>query len=204
MHRLLPLTALLLSGCSWLGWHELQPNPDPNHTHADFAIWIDGEMWDFTDPSYMSGVSYDDESHDEEHEYHHEYLHLHDEVGHVLHRHRPGETFGLFLESLGWEFTEECLMTNTKLSVCNDEEKKIRMFVNGEEMVPVQPGYEFKDLDQILVTYGSNDVEIEEQMGKLTEDACIYSKRCPWKGDPPTENCISDPAIPCFVPEEDL
>ena len=58
---LLLVPVLLLAACE----RQYVPNPDPNHTHADFAVWTDGEKIGFDDPKYMSGVSWDDGSHDE-------------------------------------------------------------------------------------------------------------------------------------------
>ena len=189
---LLVLTpALLLSAC----WRQYEQNPDPNHTHADFAVWVDGEMVDFSGPEYMSGLSYSDESHDEEHEYHHEHLHLHDEVGTVLHRHKPGLTLKEFFDSLGYRF----------------DARNWRMFLNNPSVkgaewqeVDFDLSYVFMDMDMVLITDSASDVAVTVQQDKMTEEACLYSRTCPWKGDPPAENCVADPAIPCVVPEEDL
>jgi hypothetical protein len=62
--------------------------------------------------------------------------------------------------------------------------------------------YVFEDGDQILVYFnenGADDAEIAAAQAKMTDDACKYSKTCPWKGTPPTENCIADPTVPCIV-----
>lgn len=165
-------------------------NPDPNHTHADFAVYINGEFIDFSDNEYMSGLSTD--------EYLHKYLHLHDNVGTVVHRHKPGLTLGEFFGSLGLNATNDCFMDK-----CSDESNQWRMFVNGEE-VPVNIDYVFTDIDQILLTYGANDETVQEQLQKMTDDACLYSRTCPQRGDPPAENCIADPSVPCVVPLDDL
>ena len=175
------------------------PNPDPNHTHADFAIWIDGEKLDFAQRKYMSGVSWDEGSHDTEDEYHHEHLHLHDDVGHVLHRHKPGLTIAEFLESLGFAFANGCMRTDEGKRYCDEW----RMFVNTEEQEP-SAEYVFVDMDQILFTYGATDADVQAQLEQMTEDACLYSRTCPWKGDPPDENCVADPTVPCVLPPESL
>ncbi|MDP6561607.1 MAG: hypothetical protein QF793_01650, partial [Candidatus Peribacteraceae bacterium] len=116
MRRLLLslVLVLLLAACE----RQYEPNPDPNHTHADFAVWVEGEKVEFSDAKYMSGVSWDEGSHDEADEYHHEHLHLHDEVGHVLHRHKPGLTLDAFFESLDYSFGSQYTW---------------RMFVTGDE-----------------------------------------------------------------------
>jgi len=185
--------------------YQYAENPDPNHTHADFAIYIDGEKLDFSEMKYMSGVSWDEGSHDEADEYHDEHLHLHDEVGHVLHRHKPGLSVGQFLESLGFSMKEGCMKLDNGNSVCSTglNRNDWRMFVNEAEQDP-DSSYVFEDMDQILFTYGSSEEEVQLQLKDMTDDSCLYSRTCPWRGDPPEENCIADPDVPCTVPLGDL
>ncbi|MCM2325601.1 MAG: hypothetical protein NDI94_04005 [Candidatus Woesearchaeota archaeon] len=49
--------------------------------------------------------------------------------------------------------------------------------------------YEFEDLDKILITYGA-DTDVSAQISSITDDACLYSEKCPERGSPPTENCV--------------
>lgn len=187
---------LLIAACA----KEPAVNPDPNHTHADFAVWINGEQLDFSADKYMSGLSTDDSTHDEQGEHRHQYLHLHDNNGDIIHRHKPGLTLHDFLMSLGFGTTPGCLIPDDGKPVCDAGDKRWRMFVNGEEW-PFDTAYDFNDVDQILLTYGSSDDEIAPQLDAMTDDACLYSRTCPERGDPPTENCIADPAVPCVAPD---
>lgn len=175
-------------------------NPDPNHTHADFAVWVNGEQMNYANEDFMSEAEEveTDEDHEVHGHKHHPYLHLHDGIGHVIHRHKPGLTVGEFFESLQLAFDGTCYISTMPMAdgqICG--ETPFRMFVNGKEM-PLDLGYVFEDLDQILITNASTQENIEMQLQKLTEDACLYSQRCPWKGEPPEENCIADPAVPCI------
>ncbi len=197
----------------------LEQNPDPNHTHADFAVWIDGQKLDFSADTYMSNpvddpidgpmtykfiptaVAHDgvDDGHPDEVTLPgRKYLHLHDGNGSVIHRHKPGLTLGDFFASIGFTMTTDCFTLDTKEQYCNTGKKHWRMFVNAKE-VPMNPGYDFADNDKILLTYSAADSVPQEQLDQLTDDACRYSKTCPWRGDPPTENCIADPTVPCVV-----
>lgn len=233
--RLTP-AIIVLSGCVVLGLlvyrmavpRELLPNPDPLHTHADFAVWVNGIALDFSSPEYMSAVpkttyflpfveTATAHGDDEEGETFpgREYLHLHDGNGHVIHKHKPGLTLGQFFASIGLSMTNECLrldqhqmeamnqswmeIDNLNANLCNNGKFHWAMFVNGTE-VPMNPDYDFQDLDQILLTYSAGN-DYSEELRLMTSDACTYSKRCPWKGTSPPENCISDPTIPCVVPE---
>ncbi len=193
--RVIPIViiaSVLVSACQ----HEYVPNPDPNHTHADFAVWIDGRHIDFSDEKYMSGNSWNEHSHDENQERNDEYLHLHDGVGHVIHRHKPGIPIRSFFESISFGITADCFLLDTGTRYCENGPKHWRMFINEQEM-PFDPDYVFEDMDQILLTYGSDNETIKDQLSMMTDDACIYSKTCPWRGDPPDEGCVADPIIPC-------
>lgn len=172
------------------------PSPDPNHTHADFAVWFNDLQIDFSRPEFMSGVSDDASSHDEAHEYLHQYLHLHDGNGNVLHSHKAGLTLRDFFTSLGMEFTTDCFRIDPDHAACTGDLGALLMYVNGKSM-PVNPDYAFQDLDKILIILAASDEEVSEALAKMTDDACLYSLRCPWRGEPPTENCVADPAVPC-------
>lgn len=187
-------------------------NPDPNHTHADFAVWMDGEKLGFSGPEFMSESEGEetDDNHEVHGHKHHPYLHLHDGNGHVIHRHKPGLSLREFLRSIGIEAVNDissgapCIDPVTLKASGSMEQACLRLFVNGTEIQP-RPGadlleYVFDDLDQILITDTSDDSEIDQQLSDITEDACLYSKTCPERGKPPVENCIADPAVPCVSP----
>lgn len=199
-------------------------NPDPNHIHADFAVWVNGEKLDFSGSQYMSAPLAEEASlflipqavaHGDEDDGHtvpgREYLHLHDGNGSVIHRHKPGLTLGDFFTSIGLQMTKECLtldayqfgqldpdwikdFARTK-RLCNDGKFHWTFVVNGEER-PMDPGFIFNDGDQILLSYGAGDMW-SAQWSQMTSDACMFSKTCPWKGEPPSESCVADPAVPC-------
>ncbi len=187
-----------------------QQNPDSNHTHADFAVWVNGKQLDFSADTFMSGLSTDAGTHPTEGP--RKYLHLHDGNGHVIHRHKPGMTLQQFFVSLDYHFHRDphCMAVGLILeqsgkgkadpSICDTTEKKWRFFLNGTEK-PYDSGldYVFEDGDRLLFTYGADDREVQRELRQLTDDACKYSKTCPWKGPAPTENCIADPEVPCTL-----
>lgn len=171
-------------------------NPDPNHTHADFAVWIEGKQIDLSAAEFMSGSSTDPEHKNALSPY----LHLHDNNGHVIHRHKPGLTLTEFFTSMpgmryqGTEFLFlDCL-------ACRHAAGKypVTLYVNGEQQ-PLGSAYVFADGDKLLITDATEPVELRKEIRMLTSDACLYSRTCPERGDPPTENCIADPTVPCVV-----
>lgn len=169
------------------------PNPDPNHIHADFAVWVRGTQFDFSKPQYMTAEAQEESFPIGNPR---KYLHLHDGNGHVIHIHKPGLTFGDFFASLGMSFRPPCVRLDASQNACDAGDARWRMFVNGNE-VPVNPGYVLHDLDHLLLTYGADDREAQRELGAMTDDACRYSKTCPRRGPPPTEGCVADPSVPC-------
>lgn len=213
MKRFAPviIAAILIAGGIWYGRQPVQ-NPDPSHTHADFAVWVNGTKLDFSDARYMS-EAYDPSSGQEIRvDPMRKYLHLHDGNGHVLHRHKPGLTFGEFLASLGVVLTKDglnlCMETPDMPIACQDEamHRNWKMIVNGVSKGFFDGDYVPEDGDQILVLLPVSGEELAQQeeinvaWEQMTDDACLYSKTCPWRGDPPVENCIADPEVPCVAP----
>ncbi len=207
-YRMAMITAYVLLMVAFMAYFALQPppvNPDPNHTHADFAVFVDGVQQDFAKPEFMSGLSADESTHP--HAGLRTYLHLHDGNGTVIHRHKPGLTLGEFLRSVGTALRTEgqnlCVDFPQAPEVCQDEaqHKNWLMAVNGQVRA-LDTAYVFQDEDRILIfnTAPEEDAETlhKRYESALTSDACRYSKTCPWKGAPPTENCIADPTVPCL------
>ena len=179
--------SLVIGACA----HTPVANPDPNHTHVDFAVWIDGKQWDFSGKEFMSGTS---DEQDPNHTKHDEYLHLHDGNGQIIHRHKPGLSLGDFIATLPQGFAYK----NNVFEIGVNQAHAVRLFVNGIENA--QGGsYLFEDEDQLLITNTTDEAELQKELRLLTDDACMYSKTCPWKGEPPTENCIADPDVPCVA-----
>lgn len=216
---LIAIGALIVFGGTAYGYAQWRnrtaENPDPTHTHADVAVWVLGQRLDFSDDRYMSGLSTDETTHDEDDERHDPYLHLHDGIGHVIHRHKDGLTLGAFFASIGMPMTETCLTLDAfqfaKIpagrretygltpELCDNGKFRWTMIVNDLHMTP-KPDYVFNDLDAILLSYGASDTAAAEEWKEMTDDACLYSKTCPGRGDPPAESCVADPNVPCVDP----
>lgn len=160
------------------------------HEHADFKVYLLGEAHDFAQDKYMS--SKDDIQSN--------FVHLHDGDGEVVHKHLAGITLGTFFETLGMQFTSDCFTLDDGQAFCNDEENRLRLYVNGKRNFRYGD-YEFFDLDQILITYGSEDkAAIAEQLASLTDKACIQSGSCPERGAPSDESsCLTGSEC---IPEE--
>lgn len=204
MKKLLPIIVLIVVGLGMTFTYRASrvpaQNPDPNHTHVDFLVLLDGEKVDFTDEVFMTGESTEDHTRDPALGPLRKFLHLHDGLGHVIHRHKPGLTLRDFFDSISVGFTAECILyadpAINRDAACSAH--PWRMVVNGQER-PFSLEYEFVDGDKILLTTTVGDVAAE--WGMMTDDACRYSQTCPWRGKPPIENCVADPEVPCVAPK---
>ena len=150
------------------------------HVHADFKVYLNGQAVDFTGAKYQST----EEKHLDE------YAHLHDGNGGVLHIHKAGITLNYFFKTLGIEFTHDCFILDTKERFCTTPTSTLQVFVNGQKNDQLSE-YIPQDLDHILITYGATSTaEIDQELKSITDNACIYSKKCPERGSAPVESCV--------------
>ena len=137
------------------------------HWHADFALYIRGERFDFSDERFFSTT-------DEELS---ENVHLHEPFL-VVHVHREGTTWREFFHSLGLELTDQCLTTPEGDTYCTSETERLSFIVNGVRV----DGLAFQDItdiDRALISFGDeSDEELRQQYAQVTDEACILSGLC--------------------------
>ncbi len=166
---------------------EAKPLGEKAHEHADFAVYLDGKKFDFKPAKYQSS---------EENPLAPD-AHLHDGNGDVIHKHRKGITLGYFFETIGMKLDNQCFVTDNGKQYCDTANKKLKMYVNGKENSTFG-NYEFTDLDRILISYGlENETIVKKQIDSVTDQACLYSEKCPERGKAPTENCVGGLGTEC-------
>lgn len=159
------------------------------HEHADFKVYLNDGQYDFSAEKY----------HSRENRPLSNFIHLHDLKGNIIHKHATGIKLGFFFRTLGMKLNSTCFVLDDGTEYCNDGSKTLKMYVNGAR-VQNPAEYELWDSDRILITYGSEtEEEIAAQMATVTDEACIYSEKCPERGEPPDEatcvgssNCIPE------------
>jgi len=100
-----------------------------------------------------------------------ENIHFHDGNGKVVHVHKTGVALSELFNSF-------------KLSI----PAGTIAYVNGKKVSNIL-NYVPQDLDQILI--GSSNVSL------VSNDACIYSLKCPARGTPPPEDCVGGLGTGC-------
>ena len=153
-------------------------NPD-THEHADFALFIRGQEFDFNQPQFISTDDHDVDP----------YVHIHEPRTTVVHVHKQGITWDMFFSSLGFTLNDPSFaaitpeQTSLKLPdgtlLKTSDTETFKFYVNGVKVDGVA-SYGIHDLDRVLISYGSeSDADVvATQLPKVTDQACIPSERC--------------------------
>ncbi|HLC76696.1 MAG TPA: hypothetical protein VJH04_00675 [archaeon] len=143
------------------------------HEHADFAVFLNGEQYDFSQERFMTFNNTELS----------ELVDLHDMKGNIIHKHAKGITLGYFFGTLGIKFSSTCFVAESEY--CGP----LKMFVNGQPNYDFGD-YKFNDLDRILISYGDETEEqIANQISSVGTEACIQSGKCPERGTATDETC---------------
>ncbi len=138
------------------------------HWHADFALYIRGERYDFKQERFISDTE-DELS---------ENVHIHEPFHAIVHVHREGTTWREFFDSLGFELTDQCLTTPEGEQLCNSDAERLSFVLNGVRL----DGLAFQDItniDRALISFGSeSDEDLMQQYAEVETEACILSGLC--------------------------
>ena len=148
------------------------------HEHANFAVFIQGQKFDFNSPDYVGeeGAEFS------------EVAHIHRPRYSVVHVHKSGTSWNEFMKSVhfdlidptivGVEDKATCLTVPVGKKYCNTDKEKLHFIVNGVKVDGVSTSL-ITDLDRVLISYGSeDDAALMKQYEQTGDDACIPSERC--------------------------
>lgn len=148
----------------------VQTEESKYHAHADIKVYVRGKAIDFSLDKYQSAEG--NELNPD--------IHFHDSNGKVFHMHKANVPMSALFESLDMKFEDDW-----------------RMYINGVPSVQ-KANYVPQDLDRILITdEPESSGKITELVKSVTDEACIYSEKCPERGTPPTENCVGGLGTGC-------
>ena len=173
----------------------LSANAD-THQHADFAVFIRGQQFDFSQPQFVSGEGDERDP----------YVHIHAPRFTVVHVHKLGVTWDYFLHSLGFKLDDPSFKAvtpdRTTLTLPDGTVLKqsatetFKFYVNGVKVDGVS-NTDIHDLDRVLISFGPETEQdvVANQLPKVTDQACIPSERCTDripKDEPPEQCTISN------------
>ncbi len=149
------------------------------HEHADFAIFIRGQQFNFHDPQFVSETGHEEDL----------YVHIHDPRYTVVHVHKDGITWDYFLNTLHFKLDDPtfrgvtadrtCLTIPSGEKLCQSATETFKFYVNGVKVDGVS-NTGIHDLDRVLISFGSETAAdvVAQQLPKVTDEACIPSERC--------------------------
>lgn len=145
------------------------------HMHFDLKAYVNGTQVDFSQSKYQESKTNPLDAN----------IHFHDGNGDVVHVHKNGIALSELFNSLKISFPGDNSNSNLKVYVNGSLNSQ------GLSYIPL-------DIDQILVSYGPvNDTNITSQISSVTNNACIYSLKCPSRGTPPPEDCVGGLGTGC-------
>jgi hypothetical protein len=152
----------------------------PVHWHADFAVFVRGERFDFNRPEFVS----------KEGEEKNPWVHIHEPRYTVVHSHREQTTWDEFLTSIGFKLTDTSLMLPSGETLENTDSEQLKFYVNGVRIDSLM-FQDILDLNQVLISYGpeTDDEVLATQWPEVTDEACIPSGLCRDRGIPEDEPC---------------
>jgi hypothetical protein len=122
------------------------------HEHAAFAIKINGTQIDFSQPKYQVQSRL---------------IHVEGGDGTTLHRHATGVPVDEFLKSVKMNIENGCFVLDDGKQYCNNEENKLRFFINGNETDSIN-NYVINPNDRILIIYGNENADkINQELDAL-------------------------------------
>lgn len=156
----------------------------PTHQHADLALIIRGEKFDFNQPQFLSAGEEDEEISPN--------VHIHAPRVNVVHVHTTHTTWDEFFKSLGFELSDTSLTMPDGVEYASGGEETLKFVVNGVPVDEIQ-FQEITDLDRVLISFGPESIDevLARQWQFVTDEACIASETCRERIDPaePTEAC---------------
>ncbi len=140
-----------------------------DHSHADLKIYVNGKQ---LDESFFASFARDTQRVDSEITssfVHAENANPPEKVGDLLHMHATGVPLWIFFKSVGMDFSKDGLTLPDGQKFSGDGKRMLKFYVNGMPNSEWE-NYVFKDLDKILISYGS-ETDLSQQLSSITDIA---------------------------------
>lgn len=141
------------------------------HHHANYGVYLNGELLDLSDDRYMEDVAgckpaYVTEILPKER------AHMHNNEDHVIHVHDKGVTWGHFFANIGFTLSADVFITDDGSVYTSDSSRVLKYILNGKPTRDVSNQLITSE-DTLLISYGAESVEeiIKAQYETITKDA---------------------------------
>ena len=143
------------------------------HYHANFAVFAEGERILFDNFTYYEEVAACGGNGLDSPKIR---AHMHDSIGHVVHVHDNGVSWGHFFANLGFANGDTVFKTDSETYV-EDDDTEISFILNGEE-VNTTANRTIGDEDVLLISLNNgepSEEELKAQYDQIEQDADFYN-----------------------------
>lgn len=139
------------------------------HSHAALAVFVNGDMLDFSHPQFQIQSKY---------------IHFENDNPYLVHKHATDVPLEMLFASFGLKITSECMELGYEegsSQYCTDKDNSMTFLVNGKHYSNINL-YEIKHNDRILISFGdleSVSEELEYLEGLEIHDVPKISKLVP-------------------------
>lgn len=171
---------ILLGAFSVLALRFVSYNPPKNtHYHANFAVYIDGQQEQFSNPLLYEEISKCSLS---TVKMPGGRAHLHGQVKDVVHVEDEAVSWGNLFQNIGWNVSKEYVDTSETL-LSKTDTKKVTYILNGETLDSITNKV-IGDKDRLLVSYGDSS---QDELNKQFETVATTAEKANTTKDP--ESC---------------
>lgn len=159
----------------------IQPS-EGTHYHADFQIYLHGQLQAFDDASFYEEASACSESQSPKPA---SRVHMHDFVPHVIHVHDQAVTYSHFLSNLGFHLSDNTL--ETRQAVYRDgEEGRLRFILNDQPVLHLANRV-IQSEDVLLIDFSNDDIGVLQERYQAIPRGAAEANQ---KQDP--QSCLGD------------
>ena len=145
--------------------------PKTVHYHANFAVYVDGQQEQFSNPLLYEEISECSISTEKKPG---ERAHLHENIKDVVHVEDSAVTWGNLFQNINWNVSTKYLDTSDVLLV-NTDTKRVTYILNGDEVSSIANKV-IGDKDRLLVSYGTaTKDELNKQFDTVATTAEEYN-----------------------------
>lgn len=145
------------------------------HHHANVAVFLQGERFDFSADRYMEDVAscYGGDGSNPR-----DRVHFHENNPDVVHVHAPGSTWGHLFQNLGWSLGGDHLITDDGRRFFHGEGGELVFVLNGLPVDRVEDRLVGSG-DRLLVSFTDAPLEavVQEEFPQVAADAPEYNLR---------------------------
>lgn len=132
-------------------------SPPSTHYHANLAVYLNGQRFEFKGAQYYQEVSICTAAHGIT--IPQQRAHMHDNINSVIHVHDRATTWGQFFDNIGWTLGPDLIETDDGTLYKADDTNKLNIVLNGQNYTGLGSIQNriIGDRDRLLISYGDID-----------------------------------------------